>query len=51
MNAGFKEVYLITSPKNEAFKEYVGSAAKNNPFAGALDIMLFSIFLKEEISP
>ena len=36
VNAGFKEVYLITSPKNEAFKEYVGSAAKNNLFAGAL---------------
>lgn len=36
VNAGFKEVYLITSPTNEAFKEYVGSAAKNNLFAGAL---------------
>ena len=36
VNAGFKEVYLITSPENEAFKEYVGSALKNNLFAGAL---------------
>ena len=36
VNAGFKEVYLITSIENEAFKEYIGSAAKNNLFAGAL---------------
>ena len=36
VNAGFKEVYLITSPENEAFIECVGSAAKNNFFAGAL---------------
>ena len=36
VNAGFKEVYLITSPENEAFRECVGSASKNNLFAGAL---------------
>ena len=36
VNAGFKEVYLITSTENEAFKECVGSASKNNLFAGAL---------------
>jgi dTDP-glucose pyrophosphorylase len=36
VNAGFKEVYLITSPENEAFRACVGSAPKNNHFAGAL---------------
>jgi dTDP-glucose pyrophosphorylase len=36
VNAGFREVYLITSPENEAFRECVGSASKNNLFAGAL---------------
>ena len=36
VNAGFKEVYIITSPENEAFRECVGSASKNNLFAGAL---------------
>jgi dTDP-glucose pyrophosphorylase len=36
VNAGFKEVYLITSPENEAFRTCVGSAPKNNHFAGAL---------------
>ena len=36
VNAGFREVYLITSPENEAFRECVGSAPKNNHFAGAL---------------
>lgn len=36
VNAGFREVYLITSPENEAFRECVGLAAKNNHFAGAL---------------
>jgi NDP-sugar pyrophosphorylase family protein len=36
VNAGFKEIYLITSPENEAFRECVGSASKNNLFAGAL---------------
>ena len=36
VNAGFKEVYIITSTENEAFKECVGSASKNNLFAGAL---------------
>ena len=36
VNAGFREVYLITSPENQAFRECVGSASKNNLFAGAL---------------
>ena len=36
VNAGFKEVYLITSLENEAFRACVGSAPKNNHFAGAL---------------
>ena len=36
VTAGFKEVYLITSPENEAFKECIGTAPKKNFFAGAL---------------
>ena len=33
--AGITDIYLITSPENEAFQKCVGSSEKNNSFAGA----------------
>jgi ADP-glucose pyrophosphorylase len=33
--AGYTDVYLITSPENEAFQQWVGNARSNNSFAGA----------------
>ncbi len=33
--AGYKEVYLITSPENKAFKAEVGIKSQNNYYAGA----------------
>ena len=33
--AGFTDIYLVTSPDNEAFQTLVGTLKKNNSFAGA----------------
>jgi NDP-sugar pyrophosphorylase family protein len=35
VHAGYKTVYLITSPENEAFQQEVGRLQKNNTYAGA----------------
>lgn len=35
VSAGYREVYLITSPENEAFQHEVGTAKTNNAYAGA----------------
>ena len=36
VNAGYKTIYLITSPDNEAFKQEVGSLKTHNSYAGAM---------------
>ena len=35
VEAGFTDIYLITSPENEAFQEWVGNKPNHNSFAGA----------------
>jgi len=35
VQAGYKEIYLITSPENKAFKAEVGVKSQNNYYAGA----------------
>ena len=32
--AGYSNIYLITSPENHAFQEYIGKDKSNNPYAG-----------------
>jgi ADP-glucose pyrophosphorylase len=33
--AGYSDIYLITSPENQAFQEYIGKDKSNNTYAGA----------------
>ena len=33
--AGYSDIYLITSPENHAFQEYIGKDKSNNTYAGA----------------
>ena len=33
--AGYSDIYLITSPENHAFQEYIGKGKSNNTYAGA----------------
>ncbi len=33
--AGYTDIYLITSPENEAFQKWIGKASSGNSFAGA----------------
>lgn len=36
VEAGYTDIYLITSPENEAFQDWVGTKKSHNTFAGAV---------------
>jgi ADP-glucose pyrophosphorylase len=35
VEAGYTDIYLVTSPENEAFQQWVGTKSSHNSFAGA----------------
>ena len=35
VSAGYSDIYLITSPENQAFQEYIGKDKSHNTYAGA----------------